>query len=141
MGRGLISYLNFSIHFHIFCFRLPQCAGISLFLYSVYCRSQQNGVFIKLGHFLFLISFNNPSNKPSNVSINIVENFLKSHGFQETAASSKTSCHTNRADKLILNILVLSTQEKSYRTPILRYSFYQIELPLEITENSRETIF
>ena len=57
----------------------------------------------------------------SNVSIYIVESFLKYHSFQETEASCKTSCQTNRSDKLILNffgveyreVLVLSTQEKA----------------------------
>ena len=58
----------------------------------------------------------------------------------------------NRGDKIILNIfavamliklvscMVLSTKEKSSSTATFRYSWPQIELSLQITENFQETI-
>lgn len=71
---------------------------------------------------------------------------------QETKASNIISCHTNRMDKIILNIvgvakktrlislMIRSTQEKSYWETTLRYSCPQIELSLEITEKFQKTI-
>lgn len=107
----LISNLIFSICLQFIRYRLPQCAGNSIYLEpfsyfknTVYRRFQLHDAFTKFGHFLFLFSFIDPITKLSNVSIYIVKNFLKSHKFQETAANSKIYCQTNRADKLLLNV-------------------------------------
>ena len=65
-----------------------------------YPRFNLRDVFTKLGHFLLLkrkFSYFHLIIPPKNIYF--VENSRKS---QETSESSTMSCHTNRADKLIL---------------------------------------
>ena len=80
--------------------------SFSYIMNIVYRRVHVSCILNKLGHFLFLKEklSSDPETKPSNVRINFVKSFLKSHSFQETRASSTVSCETNRADKIILNI-------------------------------------
>ena len=73
----------------------------------VYRIVHLNGILNKLGHFL-LLKRKFPYDlvtKPLNVSIYFVKSFLKSHSFQETRETSTIFCETNRADKIIPNML------------------------------------
>ena len=80
--------------------------SFSYIMNIVYRRVHLSCILNKLGHFLSLKGklSSDPETKPSNVRIDFVKSFLKSHSFQETRASSTVSCETNRADKIILNI-------------------------------------
>ena len=76
----------------------------------VYSRFHLSDIFTKLGHFVLLKrNFSNDLLiKSSNVRIYFVASFLIFYSFQETRASSTTSCQMNRTDTIILNMFGVS---------------------------------
>ena len=129
---------------------------VSNFVVIVYRRFHLSRVFTKLGNFLFLFSVllkgNDLTKKLSKVNSYSVKTFPTSHNFQETRASSTSSCQTNRAGKLILSIfgvamqiriisrMVFTTQEKGLYVATLRYGSPQIELSSWVIESCKKTI-
>ena len=87
-----------------------------IFLFYEHClrRFYISGVVTKLVYFPFLkrtLSYDSAT-KPSNVSIYLVESFLKPHDFEETRASSTIYCQTNWADKIVVNRFGVALQTK-----------------------------
>ena len=77
---------------------------------NIVCRRfHLSGILAELGYFLLLKRnfSHNSATKASNISIyfEILKSFLKSQSFQEIRASSTVSSDTNRADKVILNVV------------------------------------
>ena len=77
----------------------------SSFMNIVCHRFHLSDILTKLGHFLKGKFSNDPTTKPTEISMYSVKSFLKSHSFQKKRRAYCTvSSGTNSADRIIINI-------------------------------------
>ena len=121
----------FKVRLHFLFFR----ESFSCSMNFVYRNLLPSDILNTLGHFLLLerkFSYDSGT-KPFSIYL-ILSNVFWNLSFQETKASSTTSCNTDRGDNAILNIfgvamytklisrMAFSSQEKSSSTATLRHS-------------------